>query len=138
MSIETAVRLAGYGQLALAAASIAIPFVLRWREQTALLRPLLRQIFWVYAAYLLGLHVAFGLLSAAAPEWLTDGSPLATAVTGFLTAYWGIRLGLQFFYFDTSDAPRGMRFRLAEVALVGLFIFLTAAYGAAFIEQIRR
>src|SRR5262245_6744830 len=107
MSVELAVRIAGVGQLALAAASLAIPFVLRWREQTSLLQPLLRRVFWVYAAYLLGLHVAFGLLSSLGTAWLLDGSPLARAVTGFLTVYWGTRLGLQFVLFQTPDAPRG-------------------------------
>jgi hypothetical protein len=137
LNVETAVRLAGFAQLALAAASTAIPFVLRWREETAKLRPLLRQLFWVYAAYILGLHVAFGLLSAAAPAWLLDGSPLATAVTGFIALYWGVRLGLQF-AFPRSDVPRGLRFRLAEVALSALFVFLTATYAAAFLENLGR
>src|SRR5205814_4625198 len=75
-----AVRLAGAGQLALAAGSLAIPRILRWSEDTAKLRPLTRQIFWVYAAYILSFHVAFGLLSVLAPHWLLDGSPLAGAV----------------------------------------------------------
>jgi hypothetical protein len=138
MSTVSVVRLAGFAQLALAVASLAIPFALRWREETALLRPLLRRLFWVYAGYLLGLHVAFGTLSALAPQWLLDGSPLARAVTGFLTLYWGVRLALQFVCFQTSDAPRGLRFRAAEAALVSLFVFLTAGYGAAFLEQVWR
>jgi hypothetical protein len=138
VSLETLVRLAGLGQLALAAASTAIPSVLQWRRETAKLRPLLRQIFWVYAGYILGLHVAFGALSALAPAWLLDGSGLATAVTGFLATYWGVRLALQFLYLDRSDAPPGAVFRLAEAALVALFVFLTAVYGGAFAANLRR
>jgi hypothetical protein len=137
MNVEAAVRLAGFAQLALAAFSTAIPFVLHWREETAKLRPLLRQLFWVYAAYILGLHVAFGLLSAGAPAWLLDGSPLATAVTGFIALYWGVRLGLQF-VLERSDMPQGARFRFAELALGALFVFLTATYGAAFLDNVGR
>jgi hypothetical protein len=138
VSLETLVRLAGLGQLALAAASTAIPSILRWGQETAKLRPLLRQLFWVYAGYILGFHVAFGALSALAPGWLLDGSGLAAAVTGFIAAYWGVRLVLQFVYLDRSDAPAGVRFRLAEAALVTLFVFLTAVYGSAFAANLAR
>lgn len=124
------VLLAGVGQLVLAAGSVAIPMVLRWREDTAKLRPLTRQVFWTYAAYIWGTNVAFGLLSALAPRWLLDGTPLARAIGAYVAFYWGARIAIQFFYFDRSDAPPGAIYKLAEVALVGLFLFLTAVYGA--------
>ena len=138
MRLETLVRLAGLGQLLLAAASTAIPSVLQWPRETAKLRPLLRQLFWVYAGYILGFHVAFGALSVLAPAWLLDGSGLAAAVSGFIAAYWGVRLALQFLYLDRSDAPAGAAFRLAEAALVALFVFLAAVYGWAFAVNVQR
>ncbi len=138
MSLASVVRLAGLGQLALAAASTAIPYVLRWRKETASLRPLLRQLFWIYAGYILGFHVAFGLLSLLAPGWLLDGSGLAAAVSGFIATYWSVRLVLQFTYLDRSDAPRGRWFSAAEVALVSLFVFLSATYAGAFVTNLSR
>jgi hypothetical protein len=124
-------RAAGFGQLALVAVTPAIPYVLRWREETAKLRPLTRQVFWTYAGYILGAHFCFGLLSAAAPAWLLDRSPLAGCVAAFITAWWGVRLMLQFTCLDRSDAPPGLWIRLAETALVGLWIGLIAVYGCA-------
>jgi hypothetical protein len=56
---------------------------------------------------------------------------LAGAITGFIAAYWGGRLLIQFTSFDCSDAPGGLLVRLAEVALVGLIAFLTLIYGCA-------
>ena len=138
MSLESVVRLAGLGQLALAAASTAIPYVLRWRTETATLRPLLRQVFWIYAGYILGFHVAFGLLSLLAPGWLLDGSGLATAVSGFIATYWSVRLVLQFTYLDRSDAPQGRWFSAAEAALVSLFVFLSATYTCALVANLSR
>jgi hypothetical protein len=121
--------LAGAGQLALAAASLAIPRVLRWREDTARLRSLTRQVFWTYAAYIWGTNVAMGLLSVVAPEALLGGSTLARAICGYIAVYWTARLLVQFFYFDRTQAPPGLAPRLAEVALVGLFLYLGALYG---------
>jgi hypothetical protein len=122
---------AGLGQLVLALASLAIPRVLGWRDDTAKLRPLTRQVFWTYAAYIWVTNVCFGILSTFCPEWLLDRSPLARAVSGFITAYWGARALVQFFYFDRSSAPQGMLYRMADPALSALFVFLTAVYAGA-------
>ena len=131
VTLKLLLILAGIGQLALAVGSLALPRILRWGDDTAKLRPLTRQVFWTYAAYIWVTNICFGVVSTFAPEWLLDRSPLARAVTGFITAYWGSRLAVQFLYFDRSEAPPGAIFKLGEVALVGLFIFLTAVYGYA-------
>jgi len=126
------VVVAGVGQLALILASLAIPHVLRWREETAKLRPLTRQVFWTYAIYIWCTNLAFGLVSLR-PDWLLDRTPLAGCVTGFIAAYWVGRVLIQFFYFDRSDAPPGLLVRIAEVLLVGLFVYLSLVYAAAFL-----
>lgn len=129
-AVPVLLRLAGAGQLALAAASLAIPRVLGWRAETARLRPLTRQVFWTYAAYILATNTAFGLVSAARPEWLL-GAALGRAVCGFIAAWWGARLVLQLFWFDHSAAPPGARWKLADAALTLLFAGLALVYGAA-------
>ena len=123
--------LAGIGQLLLAAASLALPRVLNWHAQTAKLRPLTRQVFWTYAVYIWTTNVSFGLLSTIGPHWLLDRSPLATAVTGFITLYWGARLVIQFAVFDRTDVPAGWYVRPAEAAVVLLFLYFTLVYGGA-------
>lgn len=128
--LPTLVLLAAIGQIVLIVASLAIPRVLGWRAETAKLRPLTRQVFWTYAAYIWATNLSFGLVSLH-PAWLLDGSPLAAGVTGFISVYWIGRVGIQFFYFDRGDAPSGPLVRLAEVGLVALFVYLAAVYSAA-------
>ena len=67
-----------------------------------------------------GLGLALGLLLGALRDGLRclDRSPLARAVSGYIAAYWGARLLVQFFYFDRSEAPPGAFYKLAEVGLV--------------------
>ncbi|HEX5135773.1 MAG TPA: hypothetical protein VFY93_02295 [Planctomycetota bacterium] len=120
--------LAGLGQLALAAGSLAIPRVLGWREETRKLARLTRQVFWTYAGYIWGTNVLMGALSALAPALLLDGTPLARAVCGYVALYWGARLVIQLFWFDRSVATTPT-LRLADAALTALFLFLTATYG---------
>ena len=131
MQLEDIIRAAGIGQLLLAAASLAIPRVLGWKEELALLRPLTRQVFIIYSSYILGTNVAFGLLSSLVPRALLDGTPLSRSVAGFIALYWGVRLALQLFVIDRSDVPARGIYRAADVALTLLFAFLATAYGAA-------
>ena len=131
MKLEIFLMLAGIGQLVLGMASLAIPGQLGWRKQLEAVRPLTRQVFWTYALYILGTNMALGAVSLLGAGELLSGGLLAKAVCGFATAWWGGRVLIQFVYFDRSDAPQGLRFVLAEIALVTLFVFLTGTYAAA-------
>lgn len=119
---------AGFGQLGLALGSLALPRILRWREDTARLRPLTREVFWTYAAYIWVTNLCFGVLSLGAPEWLLDGTPLSRALSAYIAAYWGARLVLQLFVLDRSSAPPGFVFRAAHWGLVALFASWTGTY----------
>lgn len=130
--MEMLVWLAGVGQLALAAASLAIPSALGWRAETAKLRRLTRQVFWTYAAYIWAINLSFGLLSSLAPHWLLEPSGLAAAATAFIGVYWLARLILQLAWFDRADLPESLLVRAGEIGLLGLFVYLSAVYGALF------
>jgi hypothetical protein len=127
--MKTLIFLAGLGQIGLVCASPMIPRLLHWREEVGKLRPLTRNVVTTYAFYIMGTNLAFGLLSTLKPEWLLDGSGLARAVAGFISAYWGVRLVLQFAYYDRKDAPQGIFFRVAEGVLAALFLFWACVYG---------
>lgn len=129
-ALETLVVVAGVGQIVLAAGSTAIPRVLQWPEKLARLEPLERRLFWVYAAYILGTNLSFGLVSVLIPAALVDGSSLAVAVTGFMTVYWLSRIVIQFACFR-GLGPSGAFFVVAETGLVLLFAFFAAVYGWA-------
>ena len=123
------VVLAGVGQLALCAASLAIPRVLGWKDDLKSVSPLTRQVFWVYAVYIWGTNLAFGLVSAFGADALLSGTPLATWVSAFMGLYWLGRLAVQFFWFDMTSAPRGAHVKAASFGLTLLFIYLTVVYG---------
>jgi len=128
-TLETLVRLAGICQLILVVASPAIPRVLGWREELQRsVRPLTRQLFWTYAGSIWVSHMAFGLLSTFGSHLLVARSPLAGLVAAFIATWWSARLVIQFTYFDRSAAPPGLLFKLAEPALVLLFVALVSVY----------
>ena len=129
--MKTLIILAGIGQLSLVIGSLAIPRMLKWSEELSKVSPLIRQIFWTYAGYILCTNLSFGLVSVFASQLLLDGSPLAVAITAFISIYWGARIIIQFTYFDRSQVGTGLIFRLGEMALVSLFVYCTIVYGYA-------
>src|SRR6516165_6984674 len=110
LPLQALIFIAGIGQIVLVLASLAIPRLLHWCEDTAKLRPLTRQVFWTWAAYICFTNFCFGLVSLCAPAWLLDRSPLAATVSAFIAVYWGARLVIQFAYFDRKAAPAGILF----------------------------
>lgn len=127
--LRTAVFLAGLTQIAIAASSLAIPRLLHWREETAGLVPLTRQVFWTYAGYIFATNLAFGVLSTVAPAILLDGSALAAAVAGFIALYWLGRVAVQFTIYDRA-ASRPL-FVIAELLYVLAFLYLGIVYSVA-------
>lgn len=126
------ILIAGILQITLVAGSLFIPRLLNWKGELSGLSPLIRQMFWTYAGYILVTNLSFGLLSILSPESLLDDSVLAKAVSLFIGLYWTARVIIQFFYFDRSSAPKGFIFFWGEVAMVLLFVFFSVVYLFAF------
>jgi hypothetical protein len=128
LNIRQIIRLAGLGQVVLALGSLAVPGVLKWRLELAKVQPLIKQMFWVYAAYIFVINLCFGLLSMFDGNDLENGSALATLVSGFIALYWISRVLIQFFYFDRTNSPTDVWQRAAEVLLVIAFLFFSSVY----------
>lgn len=126
----------GLGQVVLMAAVIPLPRWLNWRDETARLGKVTRQVFWIYAGYIFTTNLALGFVTLAFPHELLAGTPLVTALTGFMLLYWAARLALQLFVIDTAAAPKGLLFTVGEKLLTLLFIFFTATYTAAFLHNL--
>jgi hypothetical protein len=134
--MERMLILCGVSHFALCLGSLYIPKALNWKTHLASLHPLLKQMFWTYAGYILVINLCFGIISVWGSDELLNNSFLAKAITLLIGTYWLTRILIQFFYFDRSQAPKGFVFLLGEIALVGLFILFTAVYLAAFLINI--
>jgi len=127
----TLLQLAGIAQILLALLSLMIPKILNWRAELARVRPLIKQMFWTYAGYILMINLCVGLISLFAADDLVNGSKLALCISGFITVYWVLRVLIQFFYFDRANFPTGNWYKLGEALLVLLFVFLSGVYSYA-------
>lgn len=127
MEPETLVFVAGLGQLALVAGSVVIPKVMRWKEALSETLPIIRQMFYTYAGYILGINIFFGAISVLKPSSLLDKSFLAISLSLLISLYWFGRIVIQFTYFDRSGFSESWH-KYAEAALVIGFFFFCGVY----------
>lgn len=116
---------AGVVHVAIMAANIPLPARLRVRERLAVVPRFLRQIFyvhWVYIVIVLGLFAA--LCFGFAPE-LAGGSSLGRFLSGFMAAFWLLRIVLQVLYYDPEvrreNSVLDAMYLVALVVLVVVF-----------------
>lgn len=115
---------AGFGFTLLVIASFWIPKVLGWQEKLAELSPLMRELFWTYAIYILASHTFFAVLALGFRDWLLSGTSAAAAMSGFICLWWSVRVYLQFFGFDLAEVEDTKMNRLAKHLLTLLFLYL--------------
>ncbi len=121
-------KIGGISQIAIALGSLILPRVMGWKQGLGNVEPLLRQMFWVYAAYIFCTNIWLGLVSLFCTEELIDKSPIGMFVAIYAALYWVARVILQFFYFDRSSFPDGRIYRIGEYLLDATFIFLSMIY----------
>jgi len=129
--IELAVWIGGWLHFATLTASALVPFVLNWREQLSRVDPLVRQLFWVYGAFIVLSIVAFGWVSVTQADALTQGTPLARIVCGFVAVFWGMRLAVQLFVFDARPYLKHWTLALGYHGLTVVFAYHVVVYSLA-------
>lgn len=127
MTTLVMLRLAGVAHLALIPVNLVAPSRLKYAASLAGARPIVRDIFYVHAAYILFVLAGIGALCLGAAEFLAGGSPLARWACGYLAAFWGARLAVQLFYYDREERRQN---RALDVAFTGLFAGLAVLFAA--------
>lgn len=112
-------------------ASGLAPKALDWKGHLAPLPTLLRQMFWVYGAFIVMMIIGFGTITAMLAPELASGGPVARAFCGLVAVFWLVRLGVQFFVFDPGPFLTRRLYRFGYHLLTVVFIGLTLLYGYA-------
>jgi hypothetical protein len=128
--LSTWIWLGGWVQLAIVAAAVWAPVILDWRQKLSPLDAFMRRLFWVYAAFIMGVNVAFGVLSVTQAAVLAGETTLARMLCGFIGLYWLARLAVQFFVFNQRPPHlhSGWLITLGYHCLTVAFVYLAAVY----------
>ena len=128
--------LAGVGHFLLLAASALTPVVLDWRGQLRTLPPLLRQLFWVYGAFIVLTIISLGTMTLRHAEDIACGEPAARSLAVFAAVFWGLRLLVQWFVFDPRPYLTNGWLKLGDHVLTAAFLFFTLVYGWAALRPV--
>ncbi len=134
LTLENALRLAGIGHFGLLAASALTPFVLSWRERLKTLPLLLRQLFWVYGVFIVLMIIGLGTFTLVHAEELASGQTVARSVSIFAAVFWGLRLGVQLFVFDTKPFLTNAWLKLGDHILTATFVFFTVVFAVTALQ----
>ncbi len=124
-------QMAGLLHFAILIASAATPHVLDWRANLAALHPFLRQLFWVYGAFIVLVIAGFGTLTLLNASAMAAGDPAARSLCAFIAIFWLARLAVQWFVFDARPFLTNALVIAGYHSLTLAFIYLSLVYGWA-------
>jgi hypothetical protein len=115
-------------QLGMVLANFYLPSKLRYRENLARVTPMIRQIFMVHAAYVVGIVFLFVVVTITFSQDLSSGHGLGRFLAAAMCVFWFCRIPLQLFYYDASIRRAN---RAGDMAMIVALLFLAVTYGAA-------
>lgn len=128
LSLSAWIQIAGAVQLAIGLANLPLASRLQYRKNLAGASEIVRQIFYVHAAYIVLVVLGFAALSLLFPEELVSGRPLGRFLSTFLAIFWLLRVPIQLFYYPIEIRRQN---RLADVVFIVAFAFLAIVFGLA-------
>jgi hypothetical protein len=129
-------RIAGVLLGLLVILNIFVPRRFKWREELANVSLLNRQIFQVHALFIIVILAMFAALLLTCARQIAEPTPLARAILVGLTAFWTLRLFVQFFVYD-SALWRGKRFETVMHILFSLlWTYFVAVFGTTLCQSL--
>lgn len=122
------IQIAGAVQLAIGLANLPLASRLQYRKNLAGASEIVRQVFYVHAAYIVLVVLGFAALSLLFPTELVSGRPLGRFLSTFLAIFWLLRVPIQLFYYPDEIRRQN---RLADVIFIVAFAFLALIFGLA-------
>ena len=131
-TLVVALWIAGFVQLAIVLANVILPRKLNYRENLARVAPIIRQVFVVHSAYIVGIVLLFALVTFGFGAELVSGRGLGRFLAAAMAVFWLCRVPLQLFYYDAALRRAN---RAGDAAMTVALLFLTATYTAAALVQ---
>lgn len=129
---DIALWCAGAAHFLILLASFQVPHRLGWKEDLAKLTSFNRKLMWTYGAFTVLTIIAFGILTLCLHDEMLRGDRAALGLSLFIGIFWSARVGVDLFYFDHRDWPKGRFFVLGHILLTSLFVALAATYLALY------
>ncbi len=121
------IKIAGLVHWAIAAANIALPKKLKYRDNLSRVTPMFRQVFVVHSVYIVAVVVALGYICVRFAPELAGDEPLGRFLALGLAFFWGARLVIHLFYYDSGVRRRN---RIGDLAFIAAIGYLVTVFGS--------
>ena len=128
---ELSLYLGGLIHFLILSASAMAPRVMNWNVHLEVLPRMVRQMFWVYGAFIVLVIVSFGTLTLLNVSEIAAGSRIGRGLCGVIAIFWAARLGVQLFVFDVEPFLTNWFYRIGYHLLTLAFVLLVSIYGYA-------
>ena len=128
ITLTLLLQVAGALHLVLMVAGLMMPKAVRLRWHLANLPPFIRQLFWVYYAFIGFCLVSFSIITIAFAGTLAAGGTLARALCTFFALFWTLRLIVAAAVFDVEPYLTTAFARAGYAALNLVFVYLPVVY----------
>jgi hypothetical protein len=132
--LELNLTIAGAILLGLGILHVALPVVLRWREEFAAVSVLNREVSYVHCFFIGLACLLWGLLPLIAGKSLLAAGPVTRLVLAGAVIFWGSRLIIQLVVFN-RHAGRSAGWRILSVSGTAMWLYLTAVWTSALVAQ---
>jgi hypothetical protein len=129
-----AIWAAGFVHAGIVAANIPLPGRLRVRERLAGVPRFIRQIFYVHWLYIVIIVGLFAVLCLAFAPELAGQTGLGRFLSGFIAAFWLLRIALQIFYYDNEMRREN---RGLDLLYIGSLLALVLVFGTVALRPVR-
>ena len=126
---EGLILVGGILHFGLLTAGSLVPFKLDFRGELKKVNSMLRELVWVYYAFIAFCIIGFGVVSVTMASTLVDGSILARAVCAFISLFWLTRLAIQLFVFRAGEYLTNWFLRIGYHGLTLVFCYHAVVYG---------
>ena len=120
--------IAGFVQVVIASANLFLPAKLHYRENLSRVSPIIRQVFVVHSAYVVGVVLLFAAVTFGFAGDLASGRGLGRFLDAAIAVFWLLRAPVQLLYYDAALRREN---RWADLAFTAGVLFLAGTYGAA-------
>jgi hypothetical protein len=124
-------QIAGVLHVGLMCAGVLMPQVVGMRSHLATVPPFVRQLFWVYYAFIALCLAGFSTITIVFAETLAAGGGLARALCAFFAVFWTLRLLAATFVFDMRPYLTTPSRRVGYHAINVVFAYLPVVYALA-------
>ena len=123
-AIEVGLRVSGLVLVGLCAANFVAAKRWDYGGSLAGTKRIVRQIFFVHGAYIVGLIAALAALCLIWPQGFREPG-MGRLVSGFFGLFWGSRVLVQCFYYDPEERRRN---RAWDLFFLGVFTWLSVVF----------